>query len=162
MRVFNQINAECSIDVILRFNNDYSKERTKYLQGLLINYVESLLFTEEYPRCQILIVINLISSSNENELLASLFNGIMFAFSTSGIDLKVFGIDVIYLGLSVCLNKDLILSLDANNPKNILYLESSNAYDKTTYEQFLDFAEERVSELFKKFKTILTKKLLNK
>jgi ribonuclease PH len=94
MRVFNLINVECSIDIILRFNNDYSKERTRYLQGLLINYVESLLFTEEYPRCQILIVINLISFSNENELLASLFNGIMFALSSSGIDLKVFGIDV--------------------------------------------------------------------
>ena len=41
---------------------------------MIQNFCESVIFTSEYPKCQINILINILSVSNETSLLSSVFN----------------------------------------------------------------------------------------
>ena len=79
----------------------------------------------------------------------------MLALSLSGIDLKTFA-------LTTGFNEDhsnLLISLDANKPDNILLLESSKPVKIEVYKEFIQNAKNEVNDLYKRFKTVLLKRL---
>ena len=87
--------------------------------------------------------------------MSTILNGLMFALSISGIDLKTFA-----LTTSFNLREtDLLISLDANKPDNILLLESSIPLKLEVYRHYIQTAKEEVKELYNKFKKVLLKKL---
>jgi hypothetical protein len=80
----------------------------------------------------------------------------MFALSTSGVDLKTFA-----LTTSFNLREtNLIISLDANKPDNILLLESSVPLHLDVYRHYIKTSKEEVVDLFNKFKKVLYRKLI--
>ena len=87
--------------------------------------------------------------------MSTILNGLMFALSISGIDLKTFA-----LTTSFNLREtDLLISLDANKPDNILLVESSIPLKLEVYRHYIQTAKEEVKELYNKFKKVLLKKL---
>jgi hypothetical protein len=87
--------------------------------------------------------------------MSTILNGLMFALSISGIDLKTFA-----LTTSFNLREtDLLISLDANKPNNILLVESSIPLKLEVYRHYIQTAKEEVKELYNKFKKVLLKKL---
>lgn len=83
------------IDVITTFNYDISKEKQRELTLFLKNFAVSVIKSDEYPRCFITIVINIIHFHSEIILKNDIINSLMLAFSLSGIDLKVFALSTL-------------------------------------------------------------------
>jgi hypothetical protein len=80
----------------------------------------------------------------------------MLTLSLSGIDLKTFA-----LTTSFNLRQtNLVISLDANKPDNILLLESNAPLDFEVYRHYIQTSKEEIVELFNRFKKVLYKKLI--
>ena len=62
----------------------------------------------------------------------------------------------------MCLDIDLIISLDANIPENILYFDSSRPMDLDSYNRNMSIAKDKVDSLYKQCKALLIKKLLKR
>jgi hypothetical protein len=79
----------------------------------------------------------------------------MLALSLSGIDLKTFALTSSFIHNE----KNISISLDANKMENILLIESSVALKIDDHIKYINEATKIISELYKKFKTVLLKKL---
>ncbi len=101
----------------------------------IINFCESVIFTTEYPKCQINITINILSLNDETSLFTSILNGVMLCLSMSGISIKIFSLTGFYFNTSYDLK--VILSLDANNLKNILSIHSNKPINKEEYKNII-------------------------
>lgn len=55
---------------------------------------------------------------------------------------------------------DLLVSLDANKPNNILLLESSFPMQINKYKAYLEKSKEEIIDLYAKIKKVLLKKLI--
>ena len=113
----------------------------------------------EYPKCQINITVNILSVSDETSLLTALYNGIMLCLSISGISLKIFSLSSFYQNPA---NLNFILSLDANNVKNILAINSNKSLKVEEYKEIIGKLELQITNLYDEYKKIMMKKLLNK
>jgi hypothetical protein len=80
-----------------------------------------------------------------------MFNGVMLALSISGIDLKTFALTTYF--------DDLIISLDANRPENILLIEAVSPRKATEIRDLIENAQTEIRKLFDKFKRVLMKKI---
>ena len=89
-------------------------------------------------------------------MIASILNGIMLTLSLSGIDLKTFALTTSF----ILRQTNLIISLDANKPENILMLESNSSLDLEVYKHYFQSAKDEIVELYNRFKKVLYKKLI--
>jgi len=145
-------NEECFVESYIKFSFDFAKDKQRYFNSLIKNFCESLIFVDNYPRCQINIVINVLKVESDISMKVALYNGIMLALSLSGIDLKV---------LALTTSEDnVLITFDANNLENILSLESEDPMSIEKYEMILKSATEEIVDMTKKFKMSLVKKLL--
>jgi len=80
----------------------------------------------------------------------------MLALSISGIDLKTFA-------LTCCIKengKAVTISLDSNKPDNILLIDSITPLKFKEYIEYIQLAQMEITDLYKKFKQVLIKKLI--
>jgi len=82
----------------------------------------------------------------------------MLALVLSGIDLKSFSLCTFFQDEAKSL--ELIISLDANNPENIMLIESNLPLKMEMYKKYLEKSKDQVMELYKRFKKVLLKKLI--
>lgn len=80
------------IEVITTFNVEMDKDKQNEYNYILRNFCYSIIKTNEYPRCLITVVINVICFENENFLKKHMINTLMMALVLSGIDLKYFAL----------------------------------------------------------------------
>jgi hypothetical protein len=80
-----------------------------------------------------------------------MFNGVMLTLSLSGIDLKTFALTTYF--------DDLIISLDANRPDNILLIESEKPRKTRELREAIESAQLEIKNLFDKFKRVLMRKI---
>jgi len=125
---------------------------------LIQNFCESVIFTTEYPKCQINIAINILSIINETSLLCSVFNGIMLCLALSGISIKIFSLSSYYFN-ATC-NLRIILSFDAHNLKEILSINTNKPLKKEEYKSIITKSQEEVRELFDYYRKIMVKKVV--
>jgi hypothetical protein len=82
----------------------------------------------------------------------------MLCLSISGISIKVFSLSSYYLNQG---DLNFILSLDANNLKNILSINSNKGLKIEEYKNIIAKLQEEIRVLYDGFKKIMMKKLLN-
>ena len=156
-------NEECFVESNIKFAFDFAKETQKYFNSLIKNFCESVIFLDNYPRSQINIVINVLKMETEISMNVALYNGIMLALNLSGIDLKVFALTT-KLTLnslnSVGVN-NILITYDANNTENILFLDSEEPLSIEEGESVLQKGAEDIQKFYKKCKLFLIKKLIN-
>lgn len=80
-----------------------------------------------------------------------MFNGVMLALSLSGIDLKTLALTTF--------EDDMIISLDANRPDNILLIESDKPRKAMDLKDSIESAQIEIKKFFDKFKRVLMKKI---
>jgi len=131
---------------------------TKNFNSLIQNFCESVIFTTEYPKCQINIAINILSVDNETSLLCSVFNAIMLCLALSGISIKIFSLSSYYLNIAC--NFKIILSFDAHNLKEILNINTNKPLKKEEYRNIITKSQEEVRELFDFYRKIMLKEVL--
>ena len=83
----------------------------------------------------------------------------MLCLSISGISIKIFSLSSYYINQA---NLRVILSLDANNLKNILAINSNKSLKIEEYKNIIAKLQEEIRVLYDEFKKIMMKKLLNK
>jgi hypothetical protein len=88
--------------------------------------------------------------------MSTILNGIMLTLSISGIDLKTFSLSTSFYENDT----NLLISLDANKPDNILLIETSVPLKLSVYKGYIEKAKEEVIVLYKSFKKALLNKLL--
>lgn len=79
----------------------------------------------------------------------------MLGLTLSGIDLKSFALTTSF----TLRETDLLISLDANKPDNVLLLETDKPLKIEVYEKYIKQAQDEINELFTKFKKNILKKL---
>lgn len=79
----------------------------------------------------------------------------MLALGISGIDLKTFALTTCFIEQE----KNVIVTLNANTPENILLVEASSPMKINDYKIVIEKAKGDVVELFKHFKKALINKL---
>ena len=82
----------------------------------------------------------------------------MLCLSISGISIKVFSLSSYYINQA---DLNFILSLDANNLKNILAINSNKGLKIEEYKNIIAKLQEEIRVLYDGFKKIMMKKLLN-
>jgi len=80
----------------------------------------------------------------------------MLALCISGIDLKTFALSSSFVDN----NLEMIISLDANKPDNILLIESNMPLKLHLYQYYLGQSKSEVMDLYQKYKKVLLKRLV--
>jgi len=150
-------NEECFIESYIKFPFDFAKEKQKYFNSLIKSFCESLIFLDNYPRCQLNVVLNVLRMESEISLKVAIYNGIMLALNLSGLDLKVFALTTKY----TCNNNNILITFDAINTENILFFDSDEPLSIQNYENIISNSSEEIKEFYIKFKKLLVKKLSN-
>lgn len=83
------------IEVVTTFNVEIDKDKQSEYNYIIRNFCNSIIKTNEYPRCLITIIINVICFDNEYKLKKHMINSLMMALVLSGIDLKYFALGTI-------------------------------------------------------------------
>lgn len=79
----------------------------------------------------------------------------MLALSISGVDLKTFALTK----ASVEDKHNILYTLDANRPDNVLLVESNSPMKLELYRRYFEQSKEEVKCLYEKFKAVLFRKL---
>lgn len=80
----------------------------------------------------------------------------MLALSISGIDIETFALTSCFSENGRTIN----ITLDSNKPDNILLIDSNVPLKLNEYMEYIEIAQNEITELYKKFKQVLIKKLI--
>ena len=151
-------NEESNIEIYVKFNKEVNKNYINELNDKIKKFSENIILTQSYPKCQINIIINVLSSNNNNYILLSvIFNGIMIALCLSGIDLQSMCLCKSFYNLE---NKNSILiCLDANEDNNIFFIENDFPLLLSDYDKYINECNKGIKEIYFQMKNILYKKL---
>ena len=138
-------NTELHVEVNSNFYYETSKEKQNAFNLFIKNFVCSVIKLDEYPRCFLTVVVNIIDSSNELELKSFTINSVMCALALSAVDMKLFG-------LSTVIDSNLFV-LDVNNLDSVIFIEGE--MDVDTYKEVLEKAKESVNKEYKYMKSVL-------
>lgn len=148
---------EAFVEVISTFNYELSKEKQFEFNLFFKNFCESVIKTNEYPRCIVTVAINIISYDDEVELKKHIINSTMVALSLSGIDLKCFALGTIIKldrrnNNSMEIEKEnnssdiYLVIADICNTNNILNIESNNPIEIDELENMIKVIDEQITE----------------
>lgn len=151
-------NEESNIEIYIKFDKEINKNYTIEINNKIKKFAENIILTQSYPKCQINIIINVLSSNNNNYILLSvIFNGIMMALCLSGIDLQSMCLCKSFYNLE---NKNSILiCLDANEDNNIFFIENDFPLLLSDYDKYINECNKGIKEIYFQMKNILYKKL---
>lgn len=162
----------CYVEIISIFNHEVTKERQESFNFYLKSFCESVIKLDEYPRCLITIIVNVMNYSNDIELNSHTLNSLMITLSLSGLDLKTNAI-------SICLdlnslhndkvdkvkdktnNNMISFVLDSNDSNNVLNVDSNNPINIEEYDNYLSLALSKYDEENKKNKLLLISQRLS-
>ena len=151
-------NEESNIEIYIKFDKEINKNYTIEINNKIKKFAENIILTQSYPKCQINITINILSSNNNDFILLSvIYNGIMMALCLSGIDLQ-----------SMCLSKSfynsnndssILFCMDVNDKNNILFIENNKSFSLDEYDKYVNECSKGIEIIYLKIKNFLYKKL---
>lgn len=147
--------TKANLEIYTKSYQEVPKEITLSLNSSIKSFVKSIILLSSYPKCQINICVNILTS-NKNDFITQsvIFNGIMLALCLSGIDLKAM---VLSKGFNDNSGRSLLISLDANNGDNIMNLDSNFAFTNEELEMYLNKTKQSNEDVYKKIKKVLYK-----
>ncbi len=151
---FKTKTEEAYIEVLTTFNFDIDKSKQQIFNEFIKNYCESIIKTDDYPRCVISININILSYPSENELKRLLTNGLIASLSLSGINMASTAFStIIETESSIESKQEVLVCLDAD--ENILFIESQNPIKISSFNDLLSKAKANIKEVSSKMKRLI-------
>ena len=151
-------NEESNIEIYIKFDKETNKNYTMEINNKIKKFVENIILTKSYPKCQINITINILSSNNNNLILLSvIYNGIMMALCLSGIDLQSMCLSKSFYNLNN--DSSILICIDANEKNNILFIENDKSYSSDEYDKYVNESNKGIEIIYLKMKNFLYKKL---
>jgi ribonuclease PH len=147
-------NEESNIEIYVKFNKEVNKNYINELNDKIKNFSENIILTQSYPKCQINITINILSSNNNDFILLSvIYNGIMMALCLSGIDLQSMCLSKSFYNLNN--DSSILICIDANEKNNILFIENDKSYSSDEYDKLVNETNKGIEIIYLKMKNFL-------
>ena len=147
-------NEESNIEIYIKFDRETNKNYTMEINNKIKKFVENIILTKSYPKCQINITINILSSNNNNFILLSvIYNGIMMALCLSGIDLQSMCLSKSFYNLNN--DSSILICIDANEKNNILFIENDKSYSLDEYDKLVNETNKGIEIIYFKMKNFL-------
>ena len=149
-------NEAANIEIYTKFYKEMNKDNSANINSSIKQFVKSIVLASSYPKCQINVNVNVLSANEDDFILLSvIYNGILLAMCLSGIDMKAMALTKGFHSDG----KSLIVSLDANDDSQLLYVDSNIPLKMEDYEQFVEYTKKSNEAMYKRIKMILYKKL---